>query len=316
VNKESFWIGAKGGLLDEKHIKGMGIAVWMFLYFVRGQTGLNKFGEGIFYYGRPITLAKISEELKGTPIRTVRKWITHLKASGYIRAEDHGRIGSTFWVAKGKEKRKNSPKETEPVAAQRPKRDDQEAPHSPQKDVQTVPQRPNFAEEQNTKSPQPTQPNEFSAISFEATPIGPSYHNKGEKVGTTKNHRTDDAIFYSPLEQARQKLLKTQPPEERPFVEAGLDVIEHRVLERGSKPRTPSFYITAYENLKASEKEWSLIQWFVENPGSGNRWKAVNALIRRAEVESERSGRSVDDCFHDLRMNPRWHEEIRAGAAH
>jgi len=104
--KDSFWIGAKGGLLEKKHVKKMGQAVWLFLYFLRGQTGVNEAGEGIFQYGHPITLDQISSDFGGVPTRTIRKWCHRLRRAGYIRIEPHSNRGVTVWVAKGKNKTK------------------------------------------------------------------------------------------------------------------------------------------------------------------------------------------------------------------
>jgi hypothetical protein len=102
--KDVFWIGAKGGLLEHKHIRAMGPSVWMFLYLLRGQTGLNPAGEGLFNYGNPITFEKVSDELNGTPVPTIRRWVARLKKYGYIRVQRHSRYGITIWISKGKSK--------------------------------------------------------------------------------------------------------------------------------------------------------------------------------------------------------------------
>ena len=104
--KDSFWIGAKGGLLDQKHIQKMRMAVWMFMYLLRNQTGLNVGGEGIVSYGHPLTLSTISDDFKGTPQGTIRRWIVRLRRAGYIRTEEHSNRGLTFWIAKAKSKTK------------------------------------------------------------------------------------------------------------------------------------------------------------------------------------------------------------------
>jgi hypothetical protein len=127
-----------------------------------------------------------------------------------------------------------------------------------------------------------------------------------------ENHRSDDAVFRSPLEQAKQRLLKTNPPEESPYIGYGLEVIEHRAHDLGIKPRTARYFLTAYENLKTSEKDWTLVDWYVKNPAAAEHRQKINALIIVAERESERTGKPVIDIFHTLRQNPRWHEEMRA----
>jgi hypothetical protein len=102
--KDAFWIGAKGGLLEQKHIRAMGPSVWMFLYLLRGQTALNKAGEGVFNYGHPTTLEQVSNDLNGTPVATIRRWVARLKRTNYIRAEEHSHYGITIWISKGKSK--------------------------------------------------------------------------------------------------------------------------------------------------------------------------------------------------------------------
>jgi hypothetical protein len=102
--KEDYWIGATGGLIEWKHYKRMGKAVWLFLHLLRCQTALSQSGEGVVYYGHPIKLESIRRETKGFPIRTLKEWVIRLRQQGYIRTEDHGCKGLVFWVLKGKHK--------------------------------------------------------------------------------------------------------------------------------------------------------------------------------------------------------------------
>jgi hypothetical protein len=102
--KEDFWIGVKGGLIDWKHYKRMGKAVWLFLHLVRCQTAVSQHGEGVVYYGRRITLESIRSETKGIPVRTLKDWVNRLRRQGYIRTDDHGCKGLVFWVLNAKHK--------------------------------------------------------------------------------------------------------------------------------------------------------------------------------------------------------------------
>ncbi len=104
--KDLFWIGAKGGLLDRKHYERMRDSVWLFMYFLRSQTALNQGGEGVVNYGHPITLERISSDLKGIKVRTIRLWLARLKLEMYIRTETHSSKGIKVWIAKGKSKTK------------------------------------------------------------------------------------------------------------------------------------------------------------------------------------------------------------------
>ena len=102
--KENFWIGAKGGLLDRKHVNAMGDAVWLFLFLLRAQTGIDEWGEGIVNYGHPQTLETVSLDFGGVSKRTLQRWIAVLKRTGYIDTESHSNHGLTFHIAKAKQK--------------------------------------------------------------------------------------------------------------------------------------------------------------------------------------------------------------------
>ena len=104
--KDSFWTGLQGGLLDRKHYLKMGMSIWLFGYLTRSQTALNRAGEGVVNYGHPLTFERISEEMKGISVRTVRLWAARLRREGYIRTETHSNNGVTYWIAKAKSKTK------------------------------------------------------------------------------------------------------------------------------------------------------------------------------------------------------------------
>jgi hypothetical protein len=104
--KDSFWTGLQGGLLDKKHYLKMGMAIWLFGYLTRSQTGLNEAGEGVVNYGHPLTFDKISDDLKGISVRSIRLWAARLRRESYIRTETHSNNGMTFWIAKAKSKTK------------------------------------------------------------------------------------------------------------------------------------------------------------------------------------------------------------------
>src|SRR6266403_539633 len=105
--KENFWIGAKGGLLDRKHLDGMGEAVWLFLYFLLRQTQINDAGEGVVLYGNPLSRKSIAKDAGGWPERRIKDWTARLIKAGYIRAVRAGNDGMIFFVRKAKSKTKN-----------------------------------------------------------------------------------------------------------------------------------------------------------------------------------------------------------------
>jgi hypothetical protein len=105
--KENFWIGAKGGLLDRKHLDAMGEAVWLFLYFLMRQTQINDAGEGVVLYGNPLSRKSIAKDAGGWPERRIKDWTARLIKASYIRAVRAGNDGMIFFVRKAKSKTKN-----------------------------------------------------------------------------------------------------------------------------------------------------------------------------------------------------------------
>jgi hypothetical protein len=175
--KDSFWIGAKGGLLDAKHIRAMGPSVWMFLYLLRGQTDIASNGEGIFQYGHPIKLEQVSYDLNGVRVRTIRKWIARLRREGYIRTEEHSNHGLTFWIAKAKDKTKKprtAHKVTNKLAAQ-PARESKELAAQSGREFE------NSRPFSDLDSPQPIENSKFAApIPKDFIPKNLSYYNNAD----------------------------------------------------------------------------------------------------------------------------------------
>jgi hypothetical protein len=111
------------------------------------------------------------------------------------------------------------------------------------------------------------------------------------------------------LEKAKQRLLKCHAPEEAPYIEHALQLIEYRAHDLGREPTSANYFIRSYENAKASEKDWELVEWYVKNPTSGDYRKKFNALILDAEAKSARTGKPFIDIFQALCQKPWWHEE-------
>lgn len=105
---ECYWIGAKGGLVKEKHRRCMGDAIWFFLWCLLKQTGVNEAEEGIVSYGHPQTRADIHEKT-GFPEWQIKKWISRLRATEYIRTVEQGSQGVVIFVQKAKDKTKRRP---------------------------------------------------------------------------------------------------------------------------------------------------------------------------------------------------------------
>ena len=76
-------IGARGGLLDWKHVVKMDRSVFLFLWAVLRQTGRGKDGRGVVNYGKALTTRQIAEEMRA-PYTTIRKWLARQEQHGYL----------------------------------------------------------------------------------------------------------------------------------------------------------------------------------------------------------------------------------------
>src|ERR1700722_16274270 len=101
--KQVFWVGAKGGLIEEKHRRRMGEAIWLFLWLVMRQTGVNEAGEGIVLYGKPVRILDIAHDT-GFPIGTIHRWGELLAQQDYLRIEVEHRVGSVYFILNAKRK--------------------------------------------------------------------------------------------------------------------------------------------------------------------------------------------------------------------
>ena len=72
-------VGIQDGLIDPKHEQAMGAAIWLYLWCIRSQT------KGSFVLGgTPLTYRIISQK-SGFAERKVRRWMTVLRKSNYVR---------------------------------------------------------------------------------------------------------------------------------------------------------------------------------------------------------------------------------------
>ena len=150
----------------------------------------------------------------------------------------------------------------------------------------------------------------------------PSYRSTDLHRGHSKRHPTarkpdDDTV----RERAEALLMQGQDESQRPYIQRGIDLIYVRARNNGNRPRSPNYYVKAYENLKNSLKDWEVVVWDVEHPSAYDNRQINNALICKAENEAARTGRDFFDVFHELRRHPDWHEKIAAevgeeGAGH
>lgn len=105
--KENFWVGAKGGLIDERHYLCMRESVWLFLFLLLKQTAVNESGEGVVNYGHPMTREYITNETGFLDSR-IERWVNRLRRLEYIRTEKRGNDGLVFFVLAAKNKTKST----------------------------------------------------------------------------------------------------------------------------------------------------------------------------------------------------------------
>ncbi|MFI5095175.1 MAG: hypothetical protein ACHQIK_17195 [Candidatus Acidiferrales bacterium] len=229
--KENFWIGAKGGLLDLKHYLKMRESVWLFFYLLRNQTSLNQAGEGVVNYGHPLTLEYISTDLKGVPIRTLRRWAIRLKREGYIYSENHGHKGLTFWIAKGKAKTRKvkvTYEEARSMLAPRPQMAAEKVSLWPNAATEQPAPRPFCATEQVAELPQSLDAlvdagKKISSIPKGITPKNLSYYNKDAAAQNA-------ALPIPPFKKLARE--KTMP---RPMNQAEVDERRRFLLRQGEE---------------------------------------------------------------------------------
>jgi len=73
------YIGVTDGLIDPKHEKAMGQAVWLFLWCIKAQTKGSSFVLG----GKPLTYDEMSSR-SGFPARIIRRWLNTLRTHHYV----------------------------------------------------------------------------------------------------------------------------------------------------------------------------------------------------------------------------------------
>lgn len=85
-NMKGFGIEVKNTLLDIKHVERMGIAVWLYMWYLDKMTSISEEGIGLVLNGRVIKFEEVSDEL-GISDRTYSRWVKTLSENGYINVE-------------------------------------------------------------------------------------------------------------------------------------------------------------------------------------------------------------------------------------
>ena len=80
---KGFGIEIKNDLLDPKHIESMGVAVWLYMFFIDKMTSISEEGIGKVLGGKPIKYEEVKAEL-GLSQRTYNRWVSILSKEGYL----------------------------------------------------------------------------------------------------------------------------------------------------------------------------------------------------------------------------------------
>lgn len=92
--------GIRGGLWDDAHLDRMGPAVWLFGWLVHRQTR-ERFGVGLVLGGSPLTYEMIREDT-GMPARTLKRWMSRLVRTGYVRITHRAHKRMVIEIVKAK----------------------------------------------------------------------------------------------------------------------------------------------------------------------------------------------------------------------
>lgn len=80
---KGFYISVKNDLLEPKHRKAMGEALWLYLWLLDRMTSVSERGYGLVLGGKPIAHPEVNEDLD-VPERTYHRWVARLRKAGYI----------------------------------------------------------------------------------------------------------------------------------------------------------------------------------------------------------------------------------------
>lgn len=90
---KGFGIYVKNDLLEDKHLKAMGISIWLWMWLLDHVTSISEEGIGKVLGGQPITLGIIQESFTISE-STYNRWVDILRSNGYINTVQapHGLI--------------------------------------------------------------------------------------------------------------------------------------------------------------------------------------------------------------------------------
>jgi DNA-binding MarR family transcriptional regulator len=80
---KGFGIYVKNDLLEPKHYKNMGEAIWLYMWLLDKVTSINENGEGKVLGNKPIKYEDVNVDI-GISRPTYARWVDKLRAAGYI----------------------------------------------------------------------------------------------------------------------------------------------------------------------------------------------------------------------------------------
>lgn len=92
---KGFYIQVTNNLLEPKHVKKIGAAIWEYMWCLDKMTSVNEFGVGKVLGGKPVKWEEIREDL-GKHLSTIGDNMSHLQKGGYIhmRRTPYGHVVS------------------------------------------------------------------------------------------------------------------------------------------------------------------------------------------------------------------------------
>ncbi|MDO8451956.1 MAG: hypothetical protein Q7S76_03745 [bacterium] len=109
---KGFYIEVSNDLLDPRHCKQMGDAVWLFMWFLDKMTAVTE-KKGKVLGGKPIKFKDIQDDL-GISRSTFNRWMKVLKDGGYVQTV-RTPYGSCVIVLKAKKRFNNKPSDVSEV---------------------------------------------------------------------------------------------------------------------------------------------------------------------------------------------------------
>lgn len=85
MSMNGFAFEIKNNLLEKKHLTGMGVAVWLFMWLDDKITRIDENGTGWVLGGKPIKYSEIKKDF-GISRRTYARWVNQLTKYPYINA--------------------------------------------------------------------------------------------------------------------------------------------------------------------------------------------------------------------------------------